>query len=182
MAVNMITPQQASEMLAAGEAILIDVREPEEFTAEHIVYATSLPLGAVQNLFPKLNLPKGRKVIFHCLKGGRGQQACLAAGTGDAAGYDLYNIAGGLQAWKESGLPVISAGTSIVSSVIPVFRQVQIVVGFLVALLVTLGFAGFMLGFVLAGILGAALFMAGLTGWCGLAMLLNRMPWNRRPA
>jgi len=176
MTVHKVTPQQAFDLLAAGEAVLIDVREPEEFTDEHIAYAASLPLGLVPELFPKLNLPEGRKVIFHCKKGGRGEKACLAAG---GTANDFYNIEGGLMAWKDNGLPVI-ASSGLARAGISVFRQVQIVVGMLIVFFILLGFTGFMLGFALAGMLGAALFMAGVTGWCGMAMLLNRMPWNRR--
>lgn len=72
-------------------------------------------------------------------------------------------------------MPVISHSSSKIS----IFRQVQIIIGGLIALLVILGFAGFASGFIIAGLLGAALFFAGLTGWCGLAMLLSKIPWNK---
>ena len=177
MTITTISAQQAAQWLSSGEAVLVDVREPEEFKAEHIAYATSLPLGSVRELFPQLRVPENTKIIFQCMKGGRGQQACVAVG-GDAAGYDVYNIEGGIKAWKEAGFPVISSAFK--TAGISVFRQVQMIAGLLVALFVVLGFSGLILGFVLAGFLGAMLFFAGLTGWCGLAMLLNRMPWNRK--
>lgn len=55
----------------------------------------------------------------------------------------------------------------------------QIVVGLLVAVGVIAGFLISPAGFVVAGLFGAALATAGITGWCGLALLLNRAPWNR---
>lgn len=62
---------------------------------------------------------------------------------------------------------------------ISIFRQVQIIVGFLVALFVFLGVSGMPNLSIVAGVLGLALFFAGLTGWCGLALLLSKMPWNK---
>lgn len=164
----------AARLLAAGEAVLVDVREPDEFKAEHIALAASLPLGALREQFAGLPLPEGRAVIFQCLKGGRGGQACAIAGT-LATGRQLFNLDGGIAAWKQAGLPVVRAAGAGVPSI---FRQVQMIVGVLVLIGVVAGFAGYGAGFALAGLLGAALALAGLTGWCGLALLLSRMPWN----
>lgn len=169
-----ISPQEAARWLAAGEAILIDVREADEFRAEHIAYASSLPLGELENLIGHMSIPAARKLIFQCLKGGRGEKACLLVGRGGGFPNEIYNLEGGLDAWKEAGLPVVTAGTGL-----SVFRQVQMIAGSIVVLMIVLGFLGLTLGFILAGFIGAALFLAGLTGWCGLAMLLSRMPWNR---
>ncbi len=60
-----------------------------------------------------------------------------------------------------------------------IFRQVQIAVGLLVLLSVLAGFFLNPAGFVVAGLFGAALTFAGISGWCGMAILLNHMPWNR---
>jgi rhodanese-related sulfurtransferase len=169
-----ISAQEAAKMLAAGEAILIDVRDPDEFRAEHIAYATSLPLVNLENLIGHMHIPGDRKLIFQCLKGMRGQQACTRVKSCAICKNEIYNLEGGITAWKDAGLPVI--GTS---SGFPIFRQVQVIVGSVVVLMVVLGFMGLTLGFVIAGILGAALFTAGLTGWCGLAMILTQMPWNK---
>lgn len=178
MSVNTITPKTAFDWLANGDAVLIDVREPDEFRAEHIAYANSLPLGNVEALFAQLKLPKDKKVIFHCLKGARGQQACMVIANHNAAGYAIYNIEGGITAWKEAGLPVITQNAQ--PEGVSLFRQVQMVIGMLVAVMVALGFMGLTFGFIVAGFLGAALAMAGITGWCGLSLLLARMPWNKK--
>ncbi len=174
--VNNISAQEAARLLAAGEAILVDVRSPEEFHSEHIAYANSLPLDSIGALFGQLKIPESRKVIFQCLKGGRGEKACVVIQEGACCGNEIYNLTGGITAWKEAGLPVI---TSESEGKLSIFRQVQIIVGGLVAFCVMLGMLGFSLAFMIAGFLGAALFIAGLTGWCGLAMLLSRMPWNK---
>ena len=175
--VQCIDAKQASEWLASGEGILIDVREPDEFAAEHIAYASSIPLGQVNAVIDAMDIPAGKKLIFQCLKGKRGGDACLVVQkTGRVSQENIYNIEGGISAWKDAGLPTV---TSLKETGISIFRQVQVIVGGLIALSVLVGFSGVAAAFTLAGILGAALFIAGLTGWCGLAMLLRRMPWNK---
>lgn len=164
-----ISPQEAARRLAAGEALLIDVREPAEFAASHIPLAVSLPLGGLPELLT--TLPRERTLIFQCQSGMRSAQACaLAATRGDSVSLD-----GGIGAWQAAGLPVIGNTGPRLS----IFRQVQIIVGAMVALLVAAGFAGLTAAFAVAGIMGVMLAFAGMTGWCGLAMLLRRMPWNR---
>lgn len=168
-----ISPQQANEWLATGEAVLIDVREPDEFKGEHIAYALSLPLSNVHTTFQQLELSSRHKVIFQCARGKRGEQACsIISKNTDCA---IHNIEGGLEAWKNAGLPIISSSNAKLS----IFRQVQIIVGALVLIMVLLGFLGQMWAFALAGVIGAALATAGLTGWCGLAILLAKAPWNK---
>ena len=175
MTTTTVTPLNAKAWLASGEAVLIDVREPDEFRAEHIPYAASLPLSTVGDRLADVALPANRKILFHCQRGARGEKACVAVQAAGAA-REVYNIEGGIEGWKAAGLPVVSQAAG---SGVSIFRQVQIVVGALVLLGVVAGFSGIPSGFIAAGVLGAALLMAGLTGWCGLALLLAKMPWNK---
>lgn len=100
-----VSPREAAQWLSSGEAVLIDVREPREFTAEHIAGATSMPLASVPGQFGRMDIPAGRKVIFQCLRGGRSAQACRVA-IAAAAPHPVYNLTGGIAAWKAAGLPV----------------------------------------------------------------------------
>ncbi len=171
---NTISAVEAQKWLSSGQAILVDVREPDEFKAGHIAYALSLPLGSFNECMKQLDLQPGSKIVFQCQRGKRGQQACEIAEQA-SAGYAIYNLEGGIDAWKAAGLPVITSASAKIS----IFRQVQIIIGTLVLLLVFAGFGGHVWGFALAGVLGGALALAGVTGWCGLAMLLSGAPWNR---
>lgn len=173
---KIISPQDAYAALSSGEALLIDVREPYEFAAEHIAYALSIPLSIFEKEFSSLNIPAEKKILIQCLKGKRGEQACLLASNIDGLGNDVLNIEGGISAWKEHNLPVV---VNAPSSGLSITRQVQIIIGGLVAILTAIGFTGSALGFLGAGLLGAALCFAGLTGWCGLAKILSLMPWNK---
>jgi len=167
-----IDPKHLYNALQAGTATLIDVREPDEFAREHIPFAASMPLARIGELLK--DMPSdGRSLVFQCQRGKRGEQAChVAQGL---QGRDVRNLEGGIDAWKIAGLPIVTAS----KSGLPIMRQVQIAVGALIATNTALGFSGWMPGFALAGLLGVALMMAGITGWCGMAMLLARMPWNR---
>jgi hypothetical protein len=88
----------------------------------------------------------------------------------------FYNIEGGLSAWQEAGLPLISTE---VGTKLSIFRQVQIIMGTLIALLIGVGLYVDPIGFIFAGGLSLLFALSGITGWCGLGLLLNKMPWNR---
>ena len=171
--VRTVTPVDAAAWIASGDAVIVDVRSSDEFRAEHIAGAISMPLDTLPAALDALSLSPGRRLVFQCLKGGRGASACAAVGD---VWPEHYNLAGGIEGWKAAGLPVVgAAGTG----TLPLFRQVQVAVGLIVFALVL---AGFVLGpvfFGLAGAIGFMLALAGVTGWCGMALLLQRMPWNR---
>ena len=171
MAVNPISAHRAKEWLDAGEAILIDVREPAEHAAQKIPGAQLKPLGSVCCG----DLPAtDTKILIHCQKGARGTNACQKLLAENEA-LDVYNIEGGIEAWQQAGLPVESGGKKI----LPLDRQVQLTIGLsvlgfsLLAYFVNPAFA------LVAAFFGAGLTNAGLTGWCGLARLMANMPWNR---
>jgi rhodanese-related sulfurtransferase len=167
-----ISAPEAHRLLASGAALLIDVREPDEFRASHIPYAASMPLGSLSAVLADADLPTDRLVIFQCQKGGRGGQACALAAR--SLGDRVRNLEGGIEAWAAAGLPVAGTGAPRVS----IFRQVQMIVGLLVLAGTLAGLAGFVPGFYAAGFFGFMLAFAGVSGWCGLGMALQRMPWN----
>ena len=92
-----------------------------------------------------------------------------------AAGCEAYVVEGGLEAWRAAGFPVRVDS----KQPLPLIRQVQIGAGTLVVLSVALGYLISPWFFLLSGFVGAGLLQAGLTGWCGMAYLLQVMPWNR---
>ncbi|WP_431682646.1 rhodanese-like domain-containing protein [Kitasatospora sp. KL5] len=99
------TPAEAAEMVSAGRAVLVDVREAEEFTAGHPPSAVWLPLGA---LSAGGRLPPGaagRTVLVVCRSGNRSQQAAVLLA---ARGVTAVDVTGGMRAWAEAGLPVVT--------------------------------------------------------------------------
>lgn len=85
---------------AAGEVILVDVREDEEFAEEHIPGALHLPLSRLDPITLHF-AANGRRVVLHCLSGGRSAKAgaCLRS----AGHMDIAHLRGGLLAWKAAG-------------------------------------------------------------------------------
>ena len=87
--------------LSAG-AVLLDVREPEEWQAGHAPAALHIPLG----LLPERMEEVGRSasvVVVVCRSGSR---SALATEWLAAAGFDASNLVGGMQEWAHAGLPV----------------------------------------------------------------------------
>ena len=91
-------------MIARGDATLIDVRERYEWEAGHIEQARYVPLDELQALASEL---EGGLVVFYCRVGNR---SAMAAEAFRGAGFEAYNLAGGLVAWESAGLPLVPAG------------------------------------------------------------------------
>lgn len=158
-------------MLDAGEAVLIDVREPDEHARERIAGSRLIPLSRFDP--SAVTAARGGKVVLHC-KGGR-RSAEAAARLAGAGREDVLSLKGGIDAWKSAGLPVES-NTRLP---IPIMRQVQIVVGVCVLAGSVLAYFVSPWFLALTGFFGAGLLFAGATGTCGLAAVLGIMPWNR---
>jgi rhodanese-related sulfurtransferase len=96
-----VAPEQAAELVREGEVQLIDVRETYEHEAGRIA-------GDRHIEFDKLtaeadSIDRERPVLFYCRVGNR---SGVAAQAFRAAGFQAYNVAGGLVAWVERGLPI----------------------------------------------------------------------------
>ncbi|MFN4186189.1 MAG: rhodanese-like domain-containing protein [Hyphomonas sp.] len=109
MTVAAVTVEEAAVWLQSGEAILIDVREADEFAAARIDGAILAPLSAMPAAWEALDLPADRKIIVMCLRGGRSHQVCTFVGPTGPEGQPLFNLTGGIQDWHAAGLPIIEA-------------------------------------------------------------------------
>ncbi|ROR15305.1 rhodanese family protein [Erwinia sp. JUb26] len=167
-----VSPQEAKKLIDQG-AMLIDIRDRSEFLREHIPNAHSFPLSDI-TAGKSIEAADQQPVIFHCLAGMRTVQNAdalmKAAGPAPA-----YLMAGGINAWKSAHLPTAEDK----KQPLPVMRQVQIIAGTLILIGVVLGYTLDSRFFLLAGLVGAGLLFAGVSGICGMASLLLKMPWNR---
>lgn len=100
-----VTPQRTKELLDAGEALVVDVREPYEREAGHIEGSRHIELERLSS--EAESLPKDRTIVFQCRLGAR---SAMAAQAFKAAGFDAWSMAGGLERWNEEGLPVDGGG------------------------------------------------------------------------
>ncbi|MGB9151642.1 MAG: rhodanese-like domain-containing protein, partial [Alphaproteobacteria bacterium] len=122
-----IPASQLKEWLDSDQAILVDVREPAEYKAEHIPGAVLIPLSDVTQ--SKLPAHAGKKLVFHCRSGKRGGLACEKI-LGLGAEPDVYNLDGGIMAWSHAGYNVETSGRFF----LPLDRQVQLTIGLCVLL------------------------------------------------
>jgi rhodanese-related sulfurtransferase len=92
----------ATRLINDSHAVIVDVREPSEFAGGHLPNARNIPLGELDKRAGEL--PKGKPVIVCCASGARSGKAVAALGK---EGREVFNLAGGLQAWREAGLPLV---------------------------------------------------------------------------
>jgi phage shock protein E len=93
-----ISPSQARERLAANKnALLLDVRTPEEYSEVHIPHSISLPLNQLKSGISKVASEKNTEIIVYCLSGMRAASACKELA---AMGYTNVSNMGGIQGWK----------------------------------------------------------------------------------
>lgn len=172
MTMKNIDSSTLKKWLESGEAVLVDVREPAENQANKINGSHLLPLGQVS----KKSLPKhdGKKLVIHCHSGKRSQSACAKLLAEDA-NLEIYNLEGGISAWNAAGNEVKSSGKFFLS----LDRQVQLVIGVSVLVGSLLGYFVDPKFFILSGFFGAGLCFAAISGFCGLALLIAKMPWNK---
>ena len=103
-----LTPKEAYEVLQNGKAILIDVREQEEYDEWHIDGALLAPLSILPQAIEAIDFPQDKKIIFQCLKGGRSAQAIEFLSENKLLGHDTYNLDGGILQWHHDDLPIIT--------------------------------------------------------------------------
>lgn len=155
--------------------VMIDVREKDEFTAERVEGSINLPLSNLSHQAPGVLKNLGDcSFVLMCRSGkraGLAKQQLEALGIG----CDIQVYEGGILEWKKQGKPTEGGGRS----VLPIMRQVQLIAGFLILVGAALSWWVNPLWVFLTGFVGAGLFTGGATGFCGMAELLCRMPWNK---
>ncbi len=98
-----IGPEQLRAMIADGAALVVDVREPDEFASGHIEGAVNLPLSSFDP--GKLPQAPGKTTVLQCAGGKRSGMALDRCAQAEAV-VDTH-LAGGIGAWKAAGLPVV---------------------------------------------------------------------------
>jgi rhodanese-related sulfurtransferase len=102
-----LTPNNAVLLINRERAVIVDVREPDEYAAGHLPGARNVPLAQLEQRLPELVKNKGLPLVMVCGSGGRAGRAVPIA---KRLGYSQAQVlAGGLKAWKEANLPVDKA-------------------------------------------------------------------------
>lgn len=166
-----ISPVETLQKLRDGKIRLVDIREPDEVNALRVPGAEVAPLSVIQwaHLAPSA---AEQPIVFTCNSGNRTSRGSDL--LEELAGGPAWQMEGGVSAWAREGLPV-ERGPERIS----LFRQIQIGAG----ALVLLGLAGALVWppmIWLSAFVGAGLAFAGVSGFCGLGLLLSAMPWNKK--
>lgn len=170
--ISVSTFKEVVESESNNETVdFINVCTPAEYKEKHIKGVRSVPLDTLHTKIDELN--KKKTIYIHCRSGNRGRQAIeKLQSLGVTA--ELVNVEGGILAWEEAGHETGSH-----TSRLPIMRQVFIGAGGLVLLGVLLThFVDY--NFILLPLfVSLGLLVSGITGWCGMALLLAKMPWNK---
>lgn len=174
--VRTVPPAEVHRRREAGEPVdLIDVRTAPEYGQVHATGARLVSLNQLdpQAVMTARNGSADQPLYVICKSGSRSAKAVEKF---HAAGFhNVFSVEGGTEAWQHADLPV-ERGTS---NVISLERQVRIGAGLVVLIGVLLGWLVHPGFYGLSAFVGAGLVFAGITDWCGMGMLLARMPWNQ---
>jgi rhodanese-related sulfurtransferase len=168
MMIQEITPDRFAE---SPNAIVIDVREYPEYAAGNIANSRLVPLSTLKNA--AANWDRNESYLFVCKVG---ERSLRAAQQMSALGFtNVANLSGGVDAWRAAGLPLDRLETNVWS----LERQVRAIAGSLIVITAILGLTVSRWFFAGTIFVGAGLTFAGITNFCGMAMLLAKMPWNK---
>ena len=170
-----ISTAEFAAVLAKGAACVLDVRTPAKFAECHVASAKLAPLDALdpRKATDALKPADGTPIYLLCKGGTRATKAAqqfIAAGIAN-----VCVVTGGTEACVTAGLPVSRGG----KAAIPLDGQVRIAIGALIFLFWLLASTVHYAFGYLTLAMGAALIASGLTGFCGMAILLGKAPWNQ---
>ncbi|HEY8467345.1 MAG TPA: rhodanese-like domain-containing protein [Solirubrobacterales bacterium] len=107
-AVLSLEPARINALLQSGEAVVIDIRRDYEYEAGHVPGSRHIEINDVSANAD--SIPRDRTIVFYCRSGNR---SGMPAEAFRQAGYEAYNMEGGLTAWVEAGLPLEPEGGEI---------------------------------------------------------------------
>lgn len=98
--------EQATALVGDGDAVLLDVREADEWQAGHAPGAVHLPLSVLEDGTALPAEARGRQLVVICRSGNRSQRAAEVL---TARGAEAVDVTGGMREWARTGLPVVNA-------------------------------------------------------------------------
>ena len=170
--IKLIDVEQLKHLIENDSALLVDVREADEYASERIDGAIVVPLSK----FDHRKIPNNhdKRLVLYCRSGNRSERA--AEKLLDAGYTEVTHLKGGIMAWRSQGMSIKANKNAPIS----IMRQVQITAGSLVffgTILSAVVSPWFML---LTGFVGAGLMFAGISNTCAMANLLSILPYNQQ--
>lgn len=171
----MIKPKELSNKIQSNNDLcLIDVRSEDEHKSGTIQSARCIPHGDIGSYIS--GLPKDKEIILFCKSGKRSSKAIETLKELNITG-NVYDLEGGFEAWQKEGLPIHKYRNSI-----SIQRQVMITAGLLMLTGTILGLSINKWFFAIPIFVSSGLIFAGISDFCGMAILLEKMPWNKTTA
>jgi Rhodanese-related sulfurtransferase len=171
---NECTVSELKQQLESGEIRLIDVREKMEFAGGRIRGAELLPLGELAGRRSELDHSTPVYVICRT-----GRRSADAQKTLQSLGLtNIINVVGGVDGWIKEGFPLERDELAPWS----IERQVRFTAGTLVLTGVILSLFVHPYFLALSGFVGFGLAFTATIDWCGMGLLIAKMPWNNRTA
>ena len=100
-----VKPQEAVRLINHEDAVMVDVRDDQEYREGHVLNALLIPLGLIEERLGELEPYKARPLIVYCHTGPRSARACALL---QKQGFErLYKLSGGMLAWRGADLPVV---------------------------------------------------------------------------
>jgi rhodanese-related sulfurtransferase len=158
------------QMANVQNKIVLDCRSLDEFKSGTIPEACCIPVDDLANQLNILN--KESQIFVFCGSGKRSAKACAILKANSM--NNICELSGGFNNWQAQNNPVLKKRQAI-----SLQRQVMIAAGFLVLLGAVLGHFVNYRFFLLSVFVGLGLSFAGISGFCGMALLLEKMPWNK---
>lgn len=157
--------------------VVIDVRSPMEYQGKHIKDSFNIPLDSistdhVESLLANHNIKKNENIYLICKSG---QRSRMAQDKLSALSGSVMCIDGGIDGMANNNTIQFNQSTS---NVISLERQVRIATGTLTLIGILLGTFIHPLAYSLPAFVGTGLIFAGITDWCGMGLLVAKMPWN----
>ena len=100
-----ISPAEGTKMINHDDAVVLDVRENNEYSSGHIINSVHIPLSGLKTRISEIEKNKSKKVIVACRSGHRSSQAC--ANLKKEGFEQVFNLSGGIMAWESANLPLI---------------------------------------------------------------------------
>lgn len=172
-----MTKTKAVSVTAVHESLgerpqIIDVRSPAEFDSGHLPGAVNIPMEAIASRLDDIDL--SAPTVLVCQSGTRAGVVC------ESVGHRFENVAvleGGTKEWIAQGGSVVRttrSGLSLMAQSL-LGAGIMNLVGVLLAVMVHPAWIG------LNAFVSVGLILAGSTGFCMMAIVLSKMPWNKKP-
>ncbi len=167
---GLLSPDELHDRLGRGDRIqVVDVRSPGEYGSGHIPKAINVPMEESEARISDLS--QDGAVVLACHSGERAEMTCTLLASKRPG---LLVLEGGTEAWIERGFDVVRSTSTRWS----LERQVRLAVGVLILISSILALTVHASWAIATAFFGAGLAVAGLTNWCGMGLLIARMPWN----